>query len=80
MTRARSRALRSAADGAVFAAVEDAEELGLHGGRRLGDLVEEDGAGAGAVQQPWGGTLGTGERPTHMSEQLALDQCLGQGR
>src|SRR5438093_2630495 len=59
--------------------LEDAEELRLHGRRRLADLVEEDGAVARRLEEPATVTLGAGERPAQVTEELALEERLGNG-
>src|SRR5439155_1358781 len=51
----------------------------LHGRRRLADLVEEDGAVARRLEEPATVTLGAGERPAQVTEELALEERLGNG-
>src|SRR5437870_10873110 len=59
--------------------LEDAEQLRLHGRRRLADLVEEDGARARLVEEPAAVALGAGEGPAHVAAELALEERLGEG-
>src|SRR5438552_17318569 len=59
--------------------LEDAEQLRLHGRRRLADLVEEDGARARLVEEPAAVALGAGEGAAHVAEELALEARLGEG-
>src|SRR6266403_666319 len=58
--------------------LEDAEQLRLHGRRRLADLVEEDGPLARLLEEPAAVTLGAGEGPAHVAEELALEERLGE--
>src|SRR5437870_7575903 len=59
--------------------LEDAEQLRLHGRRRLADLVEENGALPRLLEEPVAVTLGAGEGPAHVAEELALEERLGEG-
>ncbi len=43
--------LLGAADAAIGPIFQDAQELGLHGGRHLGDFVDEQGAALGDLEQ-----------------------------
>src|SRR5207249_8539306 len=44
------------------------------------DLVEEDGAAVGGLEQPGLGLSGVGECPALEPEELGLEQALGNGR
>src|SRR5215218_11072467 len=63
-----------------LAVLQRAEELCLSRKRKLPDLVEEQGAPAGSLEGSLSGDRGTGERAALVTEQLTLDQILGQGR
>ena len=67
---------RVAAERLHLAGLEGAQQLRLHGLRHLGDLVEEDRAGAGRTQDPLPASLGAGEGAALVAEQLALDHAL----
>jgi uncharacterized protein YoaH (UPF0181 family) len=62
-----------------LALLKGAEELDLHGGRDVADLVEEQRSAVRRLKQP--GTVGTGagERAAHVAKELALEQRLGDG-
>src|SRR5439155_515742 len=62
-----------------FLVLQDAEQLRLHGRRRLADLVEEDGALARLLEEPAAVALGAGEGPAQVAEELALEERLGEG-
>jgi len=54
--------------------LEDAEELGLGGQRRVGDLVQEQRAAVGQLEAPLLADHGPGERPPLVTEQLVLEE------
>ena len=60
--------------------LEHREELGLQLQREIADLVEEDRAPVGHLEEPLAGLLGVGEGALLVAEQLALDQRARQGR
>ena len=62
-----------AADGAVFAFLDDAQELGLKIRRHLADFVEEQRAPLRHLEQPFLVGLRTGEGALLVSEQFRLD-------
>ncbi len=62
------------ADAADFAALQHAEQLGLHGLRQLADFVEKDRAAVGHFEQADAVFVGAGERAFAMAEQLAFDE------
>jgi hypothetical protein len=68
-TRARSTGsgagAAQAAHGAVF---EDGEELGLQGGGQQADLVEEEGAALGGLEEAGLGVAGIGEGAALVAE------------
>ena len=69
--------LAHAADLARF---EEPEQLDLHALVELADLVEEERAAVGDLEEPLAVGIGAGERPLAMAEQLALDEVFGQAR
>ena len=79
MTRTSTVRLHVRADAADDAVLQDAEELDLHRRRRLADLVEEDRAAVGLVEQPALLADGAGERAALVAEELGLEQRLGEG-
>ena len=66
------------ADAAELVALEHAQQLHLGRGGHVADLVEEERAAVGALDQALAVGRGAGEGPAHVAEQLALDQRLGQ--
>src|SRR5262249_57833144 len=68
------------AEAAHHPLLEDAQELRLQVHRHLGDLVEEERASVGLLEEPnlFGGRAG--ERASRVAEQLRLDQILRQRR
>ena len=60
--------------------LEKAQELHLHGGRDVADLVEEEGASVRGLEAAGPGGDGARERALLVAEQLALEEGLGQGR
>ncbi len=60
--------------------LQHAQQLGLHGGRHVPHLVEEEGAGVGQFELPPPHRGGAGEGPPLVAEQLALDEALGHRR
>ena len=67
------------ADGPHLACLEHAQQLGLCLEAHLADLVEHERAAVGGANETAARAVGAGERPTHMSEQLRLDQLAGDG-
>ena len=65
------------ADRADLALLQRAQELGLELDRHLADLVEEQRAAVGLLEQALPALLGVGERALGVAEQLALEQLLG---
>ncbi len=68
------------ADAADFAALKHAEQLRLHRFGQFADLVEEDRAAVGDLEQAHAVLVGAGERALAMAKQLAFDQRFGQCR
>ena len=60
--------------------LEHLEQLGLRPGAQLADLVEEQRAAVGRLEQAALLRLGVGEGAALVAEQLALEQVLGQRR
>ena len=58
--------------------LEKPQQLDLHALVKLADLVEEERAAIGDLEEPLAVHIGTGEGPLAMAEELALDQVLGQ--
>ncbi len=58
------------------ALLERAQELGLHPGRHLSDLVEEEGPARGLQEEPQSRLTGIREGPLHVTEELALEEVL----
>ena len=48
--------------------LQDSQELGLHGGRELADLVEEEGSVFGGLELSFSGADGAGECALLVSE------------
>jgi hypothetical protein len=63
-----------------LAALQHAQQLGLHGQRELADLVQEQRALMRLLELAAALAQRSREGPAHMAEQLALDQVVGQGR
>jgi len=61
----------------VFLFLEDAEQLGLDCRRQVADLVEEQRAAIGLLQQSPPIGPGAGESAAHVAEQLALQEVAG---
>ncbi len=68
------------AERAEAAVLEDAEELGLELGGHLGDLVEEERAGADLLELAADAALGAGERAALVAEDERLDERARQRR
>lgn len=68
------------ADGAHRAALEDVQQLGLHRRRHLANLVEKERASRRLGHQPLAGGRRARERPLHVTEELTLQQVLGERR
>ena len=79
-TRALTLMLRSRADAADLAFLQRAQQLGLDRRRHLADLVEEDRAVAGHLEEAGLVADRTGERAPHVAEQLGLEQRLRERR
>ena len=60
--------------------LEHAQELRLHVERKLANLVEEHCAAVGSLDGTLARGAGAGEGTTGMSEELALEQIVGEGR
>ena len=60
--------------------LQRAEQLRLRGRRQVADLVEEEGAAAGGLEEPLPVPVRAGEGSLHVPEELALDQLGGEGR
>ena len=71
---------RLASDRQDLAALDGAEKLGLHGRAHLADLIEEQRARVGQLEEPGLVAIRSGERPLLVAEQLALQQRLGERR
>ncbi len=69
-----------AADRPVLALLQHAQQLGLQVGRHLADLVEQQRAALGHLEQPFLVDRRAGERALLVAEQLRLDQVLRDGR
>ncbi len=69
-----------AADRPDLAVLQRAQQLRLHLGPHVADLVEEQGAAVGHLEQAALGADGAGERAARVAEQLGLEQRLGQRR
>ncbi len=67
----------AAADHAHLAVLEHPEELDLHGGIRLADLVQEDGPAVGGLEEAGPRLAGAREGSLDVAEELALEQPLG---
>ena len=65
------------ADPAELLRLQDAQELGLQRQRQLADLVEEQRAGVRGREQTLAIARRVGERAAHVTEQLVLEQRLG---
>src|SRR5262249_56471893 len=65
------------AEAADLAALERAQELDLERGGHLRDLVQEQRAAVGFLEEAELGDRGAGEGPAHVPEQLGLEQGLG---
>ena len=59
--------------------VQRAQQLRLHAGRQLADLVEEQRAAVGLLEGARAIGHRAGERAAHVPEQLGLDQLVGDG-
>src|SRR5690606_32040983 len=70
----------AAAEPLEFAFLQDAQEFHLRGGREISDLVQEDRAALGELEATFAGRDGAGERTAFVTEQLALEDRLGQRR
>ncbi len=62
-----------------LAALQHAQQLGLHRQWQLTDFVEEQGAAIGQFELAAALAMGTGEGTAHMAEQFAFHQGIGQG-
>ena len=68
----------ASAETPYLAGLERAEEVALHAWRHVGDLVEEQRAPMGDLEQPGARAIRPGERPALVAEQLALEQGFGE--
>ena len=68
------RPLGLGAERAEAPVLEDAQELGLELDGHLGDLVEQDRAGAGELELAADAALGAGERAALVAEDERLDE------
>jgi hypothetical protein len=68
----------AAADALEGPLLQHAQQLHLHGGRDLADLVEEEGAAVGLLEATLASAVGAGEGALLVAEQLALQQGLGE--
>ena len=66
------------AHAADLAALEHAQQLGLHGSGQFADFVQEQRAAVGDLEQADPVIVGAGEGAFAVAEQLALDQVFGQ--
>src|SRR4030095_8411013 len=66
-----------AADRAVLAVLEDAQELGLHGDRHVPDLVEEERPAVGHLVEALLVAVRARECALDVTEELALDERVG---
>ena len=62
-----------------FAALQDAQQLGLAGQRQLPDFIQEQGSPVGLLEIPFAGFDGAGERAFFVSEQLGIDGSFRNG-
>ena len=70
---------RLAADALQFLLLQHPQQLDLHRRRGLADLVEEEGAAVGLDELALAAAVGAGEGPLLVTEELRLEQGLGQG-
>ena len=77
MIRTSTGDRRAAADALDLALLEDAQELRLDLQRQLADLVEEERAPVGQLEEADPPGDGAGEGALLVAEELALDQPLG---
>ena len=70
---------RRGADRQDLLGLDGAQQLDLQAERQVADLVEEDRAAPGALEQPFLVADGAGERAAQVAEELALEQVLGDG-
>ena len=80
MTRTSTPARPLVAETVELALLEDPEKLHLDGGGDLADLVEKDRAAIGELEPSLASALRAGVRAPDMTEELAGDELLGQGR
>src|SRR5215471_3155942 len=69
---------RRAPDGLERSLLQHAQQLGLHGGGQLGDLVEEQRAAVRRREPSLALSIGARERAALVTEQLGLDEALGE--
>ena len=74
------RDLLRAADARERPLLQHAQQLHLHRRLHLADLVEEQRAAVGELEDAACGVVGAGERALLVAEQLALEQRLGDRR
>ena len=80
MTRTSTLRVRSPPTGAHLAVLQDAQKLGLHRQRHLADLVEEERAAVGDVEEARARRRRPGERAAHVAEERGLEERLGHAR
>ena len=68
-----------APDALHLAGFEHAQQLGLHRERQLADLVEEDGAAVGQLEEAGCRFGGAGVGPLDVAEELAFEERLDDG-
>src|SRR6266850_8059266 len=67
------------AEAAHLSLLEHAQQAALHGRTRVADLVEEQGAPIGKLEEPRSLGMGAREGAPRVTEHLALDQGLRDG-
>ena len=60
-----------------LALLQNPQQLRLQRLRQLSDLIQQQRASVGLLEQPRAVPSGAGERPFHVAEQLRLEQCVG---
>ena len=68
-----------AADAFKFTFLQNAQKLGLQGGRNFADLVQEDGATMGEFKAAFAFVHRAGKSTLFMAEEFALDQVSRDG-
>jgi hypothetical protein len=70
----------AAADRVDLALLQHPQQLDLHVQRQVADFIEEDGAAVGQLEAANPVGHGPGESPLAVTEELAFNQILGNGR